>query len=158
MPTPCRWPALFTLSALAKFQLIWRRRCDAVLFPSCLVKHGLTDAPLRCTLYSSASFEGSTLSPFALPRFLPPYLPPLSSLARFLLPSLPHFLCPGSLPPSFPSSPPAVLDLPSGSSCKASGWYMIRFKYRVLTRLVHCQQQPRKSSYEGSPENYFHSF
>ena len=41
-PPPCRWLALFTLPTLAKFQLVWRRICDVVLFPSCLVEHTLT--------------------------------------------------------------------------------------------------------------------
>ena len=41
-PPPCRCPALITLPALAKSQLLWRRLCD-VLFPSsCLVEHTLT--------------------------------------------------------------------------------------------------------------------
>ena len=29
-PPPCWWPALITLSTLAKFQLVWRRLCDAL--------------------------------------------------------------------------------------------------------------------------------
>ena len=42
-PPPCRWPALITLPTLAKFQIVWRRICDVVLFPSsCLVEHTLT--------------------------------------------------------------------------------------------------------------------
>ena len=40
---PSRWPAFITLPALAKFQLVWRRLCDAVLFrSSCLFEHTLT--------------------------------------------------------------------------------------------------------------------
>ena len=42
MPPPCRWPALITLPTLAKFELVWRRRCDVALFPSCLVEHIFT--------------------------------------------------------------------------------------------------------------------
>ena len=42
MPLPCRWPALITLPTFAKFQLVWRRLCDVVLLPSCLVEHTLT--------------------------------------------------------------------------------------------------------------------
>ena len=40
----CQWPALITLPTLAKFQLVWRRLCDAVLFrsSSCLFEHTLT--------------------------------------------------------------------------------------------------------------------
>ena len=44
-PTPpsCRWPSLITLPTLAKFQLVWRRLCDVVLFrSSCLFEHTLT--------------------------------------------------------------------------------------------------------------------
>ena len=41
-PPPCLWPALITLPALAKFQLVWGRHCDAVLFPSYLFEHTLT--------------------------------------------------------------------------------------------------------------------
>ena len=40
---PCRWPALITLLTLTKFQLVWRRLCDVVLFhSSCLSEHTLT--------------------------------------------------------------------------------------------------------------------
>ena len=40
---PCRWSTLISLSTLAKFQLVWRRLCDVVLFrPSYLFKHTLT--------------------------------------------------------------------------------------------------------------------
>ena len=42
-PPPCRWPALLTLPTLAKFQLVWRRLWDPVLFPSSrLVEHTVT--------------------------------------------------------------------------------------------------------------------
>ena len=42
-PPPSRWLfiALITLPTLAKFQLVWRRFCDVVLFSSCLVEHTL---------------------------------------------------------------------------------------------------------------------
>ena len=33
-PPPCRWPALITLRTSTKFQLVWRRLCDGVLFRS----------------------------------------------------------------------------------------------------------------------------
>lgn len=42
---PSRLPALFILPTFAKVQVVWRRLCDVVRFPSCLVEHGLTDAP-----------------------------------------------------------------------------------------------------------------
>ena len=39
----CRWPALIIFPTLAKFQLVWRRLCDVVLFrSSCLFEHTLT--------------------------------------------------------------------------------------------------------------------
>ena len=39
-PPPCRWAALNTLPALAKFQLVWRRLRDVVPFrSSCLFEH-----------------------------------------------------------------------------------------------------------------------
>ena len=41
-PPPCRWPVLITSPTLAKFQLVWRRLCDVVLFPSYLVEDTLT--------------------------------------------------------------------------------------------------------------------
>ena len=43
MPPPCRWPGLITLPTLAKFQPVWRRLCEVVLFRSaCLFEHTLT--------------------------------------------------------------------------------------------------------------------
>ena len=42
MPPPCRWPAVTTSPTLAKFQLVWRRFCDVVVFPSSLIRHSLT--------------------------------------------------------------------------------------------------------------------
>ena len=36
-PAPSRWPALITLPLIAKFQLVWRRLCEALL--SSLVKN-----------------------------------------------------------------------------------------------------------------------
>ena len=41
-PPPCRWPALITLPALAKFQLDWRHLCDVLFRSSCLFEHTLT--------------------------------------------------------------------------------------------------------------------
>ena len=42
-PPPCRWPLLITLPTLAKFQLVWRRLCDVVLFrSSCLLGYTLS--------------------------------------------------------------------------------------------------------------------
>ena len=42
-PPPCRWPALITLPTLGKFQLVWRRLRDVVLFrSSCLSEYTLT--------------------------------------------------------------------------------------------------------------------
>ena len=42
----CRWPALITLPTLAKFQLVWHRLCDIVLFrSSCLFEHTLVYYP-----------------------------------------------------------------------------------------------------------------
>ena len=41
-PLPSQWPVLITLSPFAKFQLVWRRLCDVVLFPSCLFERTLT--------------------------------------------------------------------------------------------------------------------
>ena len=88
------------------------------------------------------------------PLFLPP--PCLASLFlpfRILLPPLPHFLRPASLPPSFSSIPSSIFRVPSpsrrfGSNCKACSSYVIFiwFKYKMPTRLVHsvCQPLPRK--------------
>ena len=53
--------SLITLPTLAKFQLVWRRLCD-VLFPSCFVKHGLTDAPLLIENH----FDVTQVAPSAL--------------------------------------------------------------------------------------------
>ena len=41
-PPPCRWPALFTLPTLCKFQLVWRRLCHVLFRSSCLFGHTLT--------------------------------------------------------------------------------------------------------------------
>ena len=35
-PPPCRWPSIITLPTLAKFQLVWRRLCEALLSSSSL--------------------------------------------------------------------------------------------------------------------------
>ena len=51
-PPPCRWPAHITLPTLAKFQLVWRRLCDVVLFRSCLFEYTLAAV---CTLPESIS-------------------------------------------------------------------------------------------------------
>ena len=41
VPPPTRWPAFFTLPILPKDHVVWRRLCDVVLFPYCLVEHTL---------------------------------------------------------------------------------------------------------------------
>ena len=42
-PPPCRWPALIILPTLDKFQPVWRRLCEVVLFRSaCMFEHTLT--------------------------------------------------------------------------------------------------------------------
>ena len=126
-PTPplSRWPALITLPTPAKFQLVWRRLCAVVLFPFCLVKHGLTDAPL-CIEYR---FQDTRDAPSTLQlrsRGGPSLL--YSALSRVLPPSLPPIVRSVSLPPSFPASlppsrylrpfslhPPSALLHPGGS-------------------------------------------
>ena len=49
-PQPNRWPALTTLPNVASFQLVWRRVCDVVMFPS------------------SYLFERTLTAVYALPR------------------------------------------------------------------------------------------
>ena len=144
-PPPSRWPALITLPTLTKFQLGWRRLCDVALFPSCLIN---TAFPMpciirvsfasrsSCTLYSSSSFEGPTLSSFLHPDSLPPSFPssllllflrPLC-LASPFLPCLTSSALPRFLPPSLPSLRPSSISPPSrwlGSSCKASSGYAL---------------------------------
>ena len=50
-PQPSRWPALTTLPVFAKFQLVWRRLCEAVRLSSSLVGHNHR----RCCLVSSST-------------------------------------------------------------------------------------------------------
>ena len=38
MPPPSQWPAFITLPPLAKFQLVWRRLCEALLSSSSLAR------------------------------------------------------------------------------------------------------------------------
>ena len=146
--------------------------CCLVLFPSCFVKHGLSDAPLliehrfQVTRVAHSTLQLRSRSQLslpssALPRFLAPSLPPSSALPRFLLPSLPHFLSHASLPLCFPSSP-SILHLSSVPAVRAElqnkqlvgRFYLIE---KIPTPLVHwvCRPQPRKSSYEESPERLF---
>ena len=107
-PLPSQSPALIALPTLAKFHVVWRRLFDVVLLPSCLIEHGLSDAPLlieyRFQLIRVApstlqlrSKGRPSLRSSTFPRFLLPSLPPSSSLPRFLHPSLPHFLHLGTL-------------------------------------------------------------
>ena len=135
---PSRWPALITLPTLAKFQLVWRRLCDVVLLPSCLVKHSLTDASLLIEYrFQVPRVAPSTLQLRSRGRPSLPFsalslLPSLSSaLPRFLILPLPHFLCPGLLPPSFPSSPPSILHLPSIPEVQ------VELQSKQLTRHFH---------------------
>ena len=55
MPPPRRWPALTYLPALAKFQLVWRRLCEALLCSSSFAgqKHPslLSRLCLKCRRY-----------------------------------------------------------------------------------------------------------
>ena len=41
-PPPSRWTTLVTLPHLAKFQVVWRRLCDVVLFASSFFDHTIT--------------------------------------------------------------------------------------------------------------------
>ena len=101
-PQPCQWPALITLSTLVKFQLVWRRLRDVVLFLSCLVKHGLTHAPLlREYRFQVTRVAPSTLQLRSKGR--PALLP--SNFPSSFIPST-------SLPPSFPASHPPSRSLP----------------------------------------------
>ena len=141
-PRPTRWPDLITFSTLAKFQLVWRRLCGVVLFPCCLVKHGLTDAPLliehRFQVTRAApstrqlrSRGRPSLPSSALPR-VPLFLRPLC-LASFFLPCLAFPLRPFLLPRRSSIFPPSRR---FGSSCKAISWYAlsILFKYSHSSR------------------------
>ena len=120
MPRPSRWPALIALPTLVNFQLVWRRLDDVVPCTSCLVKYGLTDAPLLIKYrFQAARVAPNTLQLrsrgrpslcSALPRVRSPSLLHSSALSRVLLPFLPNFLRPASLSPSF-SSPLSVRDM-----------------------------------------------
>ena len=52
-PTPLasRWPALITLPHLAKFQLVWRRLCDIVMF---VPPASSLSTPLRPSVYNAS--------------------------------------------------------------------------------------------------------
>ena len=94
-PPPTRRSALITLPTLAKLQVVWRRLCG-VLIPSCLVKHGLTDALLLIEYYfyvtriapsilQLRSMGRPSLPSSALPRFVPrPFLPPVPPQSPFI--------------------------------------------------------------------------
>ena len=49
-PPPRRCPALITLPTLARFLLVWRRLCDVVRLPSCLVEHTLMTVCVLCPI------------------------------------------------------------------------------------------------------------
>ena len=95
-PPPSWWPALFTLPTLAKFQLVWRRLCGVVLFASCLVKYGFTDAPLwieycfqvtrvaPSTLHLRSRGRPSLPPPCVASSFLPLLLRPRCLASSFL--------------------------------------------------------------------------
>ena len=129
-PPPCRWPALITSPTLAKFQLAWRRLCDAVLVPSCLVKHGLTDAHLfnrvsfssysSGTLYSSASFEGPILPPPCLASSLLHFLLRPICFDSSFLPCLTSSALPRFPPPCLPPHPSSVSP-PGRAAMQAAG-------------------------------------
>ena len=122
-PPPCRWPALITLPTLSKFQLVWRHLCDVVLFPSCLVKHGPTDASLLIE-YRFKSLELHPLLFSFVRRAEPLFLAPpcfASSLLLFLvrplclassfLPCLTSSALTRFLPPSLPPPRPSFISL-----------------------------------------------
>lgn len=50
------------LPTLARYHLVWGRLSDVVLFPSCLVRHGFTDAPLLI----EHRFQATRVTRFAL--------------------------------------------------------------------------------------------
>ena len=93
------------LPTLAKSLLVWHRLCDVLLFPPCLVKYGLTDAPLLMEY----RFQATRVAPSTL-ELRSQGRPSLrsSTLPRFLLPSLSpsfpsSFVLSASLAPSFPA-------------------------------------------------------
>ena len=124
---PCRWPALITLPTLVMFHLVWRRLCEiVVLFPSCRVKHGLTETSLIIEYrFQVTRVAPSTLQPRSKgrPSRPPPYL--ASPLLPFLLRPLcraPSFLpCLASSIPVPPTIKPFPIDpspsIPRRPSC-----------------------------------------
>ena len=154
-------PALITLFTLSKFQLVWRRLCDIVLFPSCLVKHGLTDPPVlikyrfEVTRVAPSTLQLRSKGRPSLPFSALSLLPSLSSaLPRFLILPLPHFLCPGLLPPSFPSSPPSILHILSIRTVRVElqSQRLVRHFHSIEVWDAHasrtrCQPQPGTGAY-----------
>ena len=130
--TPLRPSVYYPSISLVVNTMRVRALCDH-LCPFLCFRPYLYRLEVRLDLYGAnpaPRSKGRTSVPSsALPRFLLPSFPPSSYLPRFLL-LLPHFLRPASLPPSFSSTPPSILHLPSpsrrfGSGCKSSSSYVI---------------------------------
>ena len=148
-----------------------------MLFPSSLVKHGLTDAPSLLMEYrfqvarvapfidSSASYERPTLFSFLRPASLPPSFPSslVLCLASSFLPCLTSSALPRFRPPSRrPSRPSSHLPSRFGSSCKASSWYQVRHFHLISSIRCPLVSYSVNHSLENTHtrnhrRNYFHS-
>ena len=119
-PPPCLWPALITLPTSPSFRSFGA--ASDVLLPSCLVKHGLTDAPLlveyrfQVTRVAPSTLQLRSKGRRSLPR------PCLASSAPSLPScSLPRFLHHASLP-SFHSPRPSSISPPGRVAKQAAGF------------------------------------
>ena len=67
-PPPCRWPTLITLRTLTKFELVWRRLCDEVVFrSSCLFERTL--CATRGSDWSYYKIHCLILCPYKCPSY-----------------------------------------------------------------------------------------
>ena len=90
----------------------------------CCLPPASSSSPLRPSVY--------------YPSILRPFFPPSSSLPRFLLPPLPHFLRPASLPPSLPPHCPSSISPlhPGGSGRVAKHAARMLFPFDSRTRCL----------------------
>ena len=126
-PPPCRWPSLITSRTFAKFQLVWHRLCDVVLFrSSCLFEH--TRTAVLCTarvLVWPSIFLSKILkaSPVDIRKFCASACtqkaPNLRCFLKRRLPNTPrcHHLADGQRSSLYPPSPYFILFDPASEMC-----------------------------------------
>ena len=106
-PPLSRWPVLIILPPLAKLQLVWRRLCDVVRFPSCLFEHTSVYHP-SISLVVNIRFVHTFFHPLKLLYICDQNCMVFKSdwnstawMSCLVRRADPLFLCPASLLPSF---------------------------------------------------------